>query len=150
MTFIPKNIYPAVMFARHLIRDGEPAGLAVYKSARYYQVCQSDVAAWLNGKKKKENKPSKYCWYIIFSSSDYDGEWGLREKGVELCNSRSNYKAKKCRYCNNLSRRCDTGSVYSPFFVSEVGPRVYNTKREAEAALEQRLQQARQEVEHEL
>lgn len=148
MTFIPKDIYPAVMFARTMMRNGENVGLAVYKSARYYGVKQSDVAAWLNGKKKKENKPTKYCWYIIFSSSDYDGEWGLREKGVELCISRSNYKAKKSRYCNNLSRQCDTGSVYSPFFVSEVGPKIYDTRKEAEAALEQRLQEARQEEQY--
>lgn len=53
MNFIPREIYPAVMFARKMMQDGETVGLAVYKAAKYYRVDSGDVAAWLNGKKEK-------------------------------------------------------------------------------------------------
>ena len=43
--YIPdKDLYAAVMFARKMIRQGTPAGLANYKAARYYGVDSSDVA----------------------------------------------------------------------------------------------------------
>lgn len=93
----------------------------------------------LTEKKKKENKPTKYCWYVAFVSSDYDGEWSLHKTGIELCSNRSNYKKRKIREWENLSRQCDTGSVYSPFFICEVAPKLYKTQKEAKLALGQYL-----------
>lgn len=45
MDFIPdKKLYAAVMFARKMIREGEPPGLANYKAAKYYGFATSEVA----------------------------------------------------------------------------------------------------------
>ena len=45
MDFIPdRALFAAVMFARRMIREGTPAGLAIYRAARHYKVVQKDVA----------------------------------------------------------------------------------------------------------
>jgi hypothetical protein len=45
MDYIPnKTLYKAVMFARKMIREGTPPGLAITRAATYYGVGVSDVA----------------------------------------------------------------------------------------------------------
>jgi hypothetical protein len=45
MDFIPdRTLYAAVMFAKRMIRGGEPAGLSITKAASYYGVNTADVA----------------------------------------------------------------------------------------------------------
>ena len=45
MDYIPDpELYKAVMFARKMIRDGTPAGIANTRAANYYDVDVSDVA----------------------------------------------------------------------------------------------------------
>lgn len=51
-----KDLYAAVMFARKLMREGVPGGLAVYKAARYYGVDQSDVARYASQAGNKSKK----------------------------------------------------------------------------------------------
>ena len=43
-----KTLFKAVMFARKMIRDGTPVGLAEYKAARYYGVKKSDVSFYVS------------------------------------------------------------------------------------------------------
>lgn len=42
-----KDLYAAVMFARKMIRQGKPAGLANYTAANYYGVDMADVAHYV-------------------------------------------------------------------------------------------------------
>lgn len=137
-SFIPKDIYPAVMFARKIMRSGENVGLAVYKAAKYYGVDSSQVAQWLNGKKKTtpKDKKLKFCWNVIWVSSDYDGVWSLESKNIFQTDNRSNYSRKIARECANRSRRNDSGSVYSLFYTYDIAPKLYATKNEAITALD--------------
>lgn len=51
MEFIAdKDTFKAVMFAKKMIGQGTPAGLAIYKAARYYGVDQADVAYYTRQK----------------------------------------------------------------------------------------------------
>ena len=52
-----KDLFKAVMFAKKMINSGQPAGLAIYKAARYYGVDQSEVAR-LAGQKRSSKKHS--------------------------------------------------------------------------------------------
>jgi hypothetical protein len=48
MDFIPdKNLFKAVMFARDMIRDGTPAGVAISRAARYYGYESNEVARYV-------------------------------------------------------------------------------------------------------
>jgi hypothetical protein len=48
MDFIPDpTLYKAVMFARHMIREGKPAGVANTRAANYYGVDVTDVARYV-------------------------------------------------------------------------------------------------------
>jgi hypothetical protein len=45
MEYIPnKRLFAAVMFARRMMREGVPPGVANTRAANYYQVAVSDVA----------------------------------------------------------------------------------------------------------
>ncbi len=53
-----KTMFKAVKFAMAMRRDGLSTALAVYRSARYYRVNQTDVAHWLGrigGRKRAKN-----------------------------------------------------------------------------------------------
>lgn len=136
-SFIPKDVYPAVMFARQIMRSGESVGLAVYKAAKYYDVDSSKVAQWLNGKKKitQKDKKLKFCWNVIWQSSDYAGVWSFERKSIFQTDNRSNYSRKLSRECLNRSRRNDTGSIFSLFYSYDIAPKLYATKNEAVVAL---------------
>ena len=142
MSYIPKEYYPSVMFARKLMREGEDVGLAVYKAAKYYGTSVSNVASWLNGKKKaKKQAPKKYCWYVVEAETEAScGERSVYRHGVEKCDHRINFRNRIYRECENMSRRNDTGSIYSPFFMGTVSPKLYNTEKEAREALSCYLQ----------
>lgn len=138
MSFIPKDIYPAVMFARQMMRGGESVGLAVYKAAKYYSVDQSKVAQWLNGKKQQKKQITqkmKFCWDIVWQSSDYSGVWVIDQKTIFQTNNRVNSGRKISRECLNRSRHNDTGSIYSLFYTHTIAPKLYTTKAEAEKEL---------------
>src|SRR4051794_3518951 len=48
MDYIPDAaLYAAVMFARNLIREGTPPGVAITRAANYYEVEVSDVARYV-------------------------------------------------------------------------------------------------------
>jgi hypothetical protein len=48
MDFIPDpDLFKAVMFARRMIQEGTPAGVANTRAARYYRVEVSDVAHYV-------------------------------------------------------------------------------------------------------
>ena len=42
-----KDLYKAVMFARKMIRNGTPPGIANARAAQYYKVSTSDVAQYV-------------------------------------------------------------------------------------------------------
>lgn len=60
MDFIDdKDLYAAVMFARKMIRQGKPAGLANYTAANYYGVDMADVAHYVGqaaGRSKRRSR----------------------------------------------------------------------------------------------
>lgn len=145
MSFIPRDIYPAVMFARAMMRDGTAVGLSVYKASKYYGVDQTEVAQWLNGKKKSTPKTAKknmkYCWYVVYVSCDATGEWDIESKNIIQTDNRFNYSKKLERDCLNRSRRNDTGSNYSPFYSYTIAPKLYATKSEAQNELEKFISQ---------
>lgn len=66
MPFIPdKNLYAAVMFARQLIRNGNPAAPSIVRAANSYGVHKSDVAHYVgiaasNVKKRRRQKARSY------------------------------------------------------------------------------------------
>jgi hypothetical protein len=41
---VPKPVFKAVCFARVMIRDGLPVGIAVYRASRFYNVSKTEVA----------------------------------------------------------------------------------------------------------
>jgi hypothetical protein len=48
MDYIPdRTLYAAVMFARKMIREGTPAGVANCRAANYYGVAVEDVAHYV-------------------------------------------------------------------------------------------------------
>jgi len=48
MPFISdKDLFGGVMYARRLIREGNPPGLAIVKAASYWRVDKSDVAHYV-------------------------------------------------------------------------------------------------------
>ena len=137
VTFIPREYYPAVMFARKMIHEGEPVGLACYKAARYYGVDQSGVASWLRGKKKvysrSDKAKQKWYWGVAYVASDNDPEPGVAERIVGQTANRANERRKFGRKCLNTSRHCYTGSGYSPYFFADFCSRLFDSKEEAEA-----------------
>lgn len=42
-----KAVFKALSFCRSLIRGGDPVGLAIYKSSKYYDVSKSEVAHYM-------------------------------------------------------------------------------------------------------
>jgi hypothetical protein len=64
MDFIPnKTLLSAVMFARRMIRQGTPPGLANYRAAKYYHVPVSSVAYYVGqvaGTVKGRKKSGKH------------------------------------------------------------------------------------------
>lgn len=54
-----KDLYAAVMFARKMIRQGKPAGLANYTAAKFYNVDMADVAHYVGqaaGRSKRRSR----------------------------------------------------------------------------------------------
>ena len=61
-----QNLFKAVMFARRMMQNGTPVGLAEYKAARYYRVNVEDVKFYVsqtggrvNGIKQNRRKRNK-------------------------------------------------------------------------------------------
>ena len=124
------------MFARKMISDGEPVGLAVYKAARYYGVEQSELASWLRGRKKiltkAEKEKQKWYWGIIYAQSEAAPEPVVHKCVVGQTSCRRNEETKFARICSNWSRRDDTGSIYALYYTYDFCKRLYATKRAAE------------------
>jgi hypothetical protein len=62
MDYIPdKTLYAAVMFARKMIREGKPPGIANTRAANYYKVSSKDVAHYAGqvGSKVRNRKVKK-------------------------------------------------------------------------------------------
>lgn len=61
MDFIPdKRLYAAVMFARKMMREGTPPGVANTRAANYYGVSVQDVAHYtgqVGGRSKSRKRP---------------------------------------------------------------------------------------------
>ena len=130
---IPKKLYPAVMFAKKMIREGQAPGLSIWKAAQYYGVETSEVAEWMN-KKHKEKPPQKWFFALIYSMCEATNEPNLVEMRLGQTNSRWKEKRKIERETWNKTRQNDTGSVYSLYFFSYMCDKLYDTKEQAKSA----------------
>lgn len=140
-TFIPKRLYPAVMFARKMMRDGKPVGLAVYHSSNYYGVDSREIASWLRGKKRvltaAEKKAQKWYYAIKTVACDANPVPNIVETFISQTSNRTNERRKMERQAWNETRHNDTGSSYSRYFDIIFCDKLYPTKREATAALKE-------------
>lgn len=140
-TFIPKRLYPAVMFARKMMRDGKPVGLAVYHSSNYYGVDSTELASWLRGKKRvltaAEKKSQKWYYAIKTVASDAAPVPDIIATFIGQTSNRTNERRKWERQAWNETRHNDTGSSWSRYFDIYFCDKLYLTKREATAALKE-------------
>lgn len=153
MIRIPKRIFPAVMFARSMIRNGEAPGLAVYKAARYYNLEQSEVATWIRRKNPPPTKAQlanrKWAYGLVFSNSEADPMPNLVGMTIGQAANRREFNRKMSRECENKSRHNYTGSVYRAEWFFEIGPKLCATKKEANEEAKKFAQQRVSEIKKE-
>lgn len=134
-TFIPRDLFPAVMFARKMMRDGEDVRLACYKAAKYYDVETSDVASWLRGK-RVFGKKEYFFAFVIYVSTEATGEFNVFGGKVVKSLQKKEAERKIDRYCTRETAHHDTGSCWSMYFTWEELPEKYQTEKQAQKALE--------------
>lgn len=140
--FVPKEIYPAVMFAEKMIKEGESFGMAAYKSANYYCVDFDELKHQLairQGVRRRGrpsvNKGKTYKYYVVayVSFVEATGSFDCISVSVDKGLSRETVENKYDEADFRRTRHHDTGSAWSPsFFHRVVGE--YDTKEEAEQA----------------
>lgn len=116
---MPKEVYPAVMYARNLIReDNIPIGLACYKSAKNYYLDTKDVAGYLNGRKKTADfdLKDKWIYWIVTCWCDANTEEQLYTSGVSLVQSVSLWYTQNWNYWRNKQIADDYGGNYAPVY----------------------------------
>ena len=57
---VSTGVYAAAMFARKIIRDGTPSGLAFYRAADYYQVNMTEVCQFLGHRGNEKQRVNRY------------------------------------------------------------------------------------------
>lgn len=120
MIRVPREYYPAVMFARKMIRAGTPPPLAFHRAGTYYGVATSDVASWFGRMRgsapaKSPRAPKRYYWWFVTTACDANPEQYITESGIEHTSNFNTFCRRKSDECEAFSRHNDTGSSYSPY-----------------------------------
>ena len=150
--FIPKHLYPAVMFAKKMIRDGTTAQKAIYRASAYYGVDMSDVASYVG---RKHSAKSGYAYVIIIAAGyedDPNTPSGMKEyrrvhyHAIEKTISIKSLKSKIARKAWKEQMDSDDfygerSPEYAPSYLPFVSDKLYNTKKEAEKSMVSFLQQ---------
>ncbi len=67
--YIPREYYPAVMFAAKMVREGTGRNVAVRRAANYYNVDEGEVSSHLAARsaagRKAKSKPFTYKWFVV-------------------------------------------------------------------------------------
>lgn len=144
--FIPKHLFPAVMFAKKMIREGESPQLAIYKAAQYYDVETSDVASYVG---RKHNAKSGYVYAVVFAigdEDDFNSPCGMKrycrihDRIIEKTISRKSFESKIAKKI--WKEQCDSDDFfdrnpeYAPVYKYVISKKMYETKEETEKQME--------------
>lgn len=133
--YVPRDYYPAVMFACRIIRESGNFNRAIRASASYYGVDESVLADHVRkrqGAGQSGKRRGSYSWFVVRTQSWCEGSgYGV-----------PSYEVVRGLSCDSVSRRFaerddrmtiagDYGGAYAPCWSSKVfGP--YPTEGEAE------------------
>ena len=117
--YIPREYYPAVMFAAKMVREGTGRNVAVRRAADYYDVDEGTVSAHLAARsaagRKAKSKLFTYKWFVVEDQfgTDARGVTSIkyvvaRGKSAETVNRR--FADKDMRF----NRYHDYGGGYAP------------------------------------
>lgn len=133
--YIPRDYYPAVMFACRIIRESGNFNRAIRASASYYGVDATLLADHVRkrqGAGQSGRRRGSYRWFVVRTQSWSEGS-GYGTSSYEVVKGLSVDSVSR-RFSNRNHRMTvanDYGGAYAPCWSSEVfGP--YPTEGEAE------------------
>lgn len=142
MIYIPREYFPAVMFARKMIRGGTPPPLAFHKAGQYYGLATSDVASWFGKMRgsapaKAPHAPKRFYWWFVTSETDADTTQDIVESGIEHTSNFNAWRRKKSDTLGRINRRNDYGGNYAPVLLLHHCTHAYESGEAADAALKE-------------
>lgn len=138
--YIPREYYPAVMFACKMVRESGYKNKAIRTAARYYGVDEDEVrkhfeARTAAGARGKGNTGKKYKYFVVgtYYGSDAEGMDTLSRIEVVKGISKNTVENRFAESDLDFDRSNDYGGSYAPYrFHTVIGE--YETKEEAEKA----------------
>lgn len=132
--YIPKQYYPAVMFACKMIRETGFFNKSINSAAKYYGVEAKELEKHVRarqsaGQKGKQRNAYKYYAIAFDIATDHyvDGDSDLHGDLLTVIKATSKANAKKQLSDKHDSRRYTSGSVYA--FVKQIEE--FSTREEA-------------------
>lgn len=140
MIRVPIEYYPAVMFARKMIRDGTPPPLAFHRAGTYYGIATSDVASWFGRMRgsapaKNPRAPKRFYWWFVTIETDADTTQDIVESGIEHTSNFNAWCRKKKDELARINRRNDYGGNYAPVLLLHHSVCAYESGEAADLAL---------------
>jgi len=132
--YVPKDYYPAVMFACKMIRDNGYFNKAISTAADYYGVDELELERHVRarqgaGQKGKKRGSMKWFAVIEFHGTDAGGEHRSKQFAVRG-KSCSTVERRFFKQDMDYNRRNDYGGSYAPYVTHNVfGP--FDTESEA-------------------
>ena len=128
--YVPKDFYPAVMFACKMLEEKFEFDTAIARAAEYYKVDTAELTEHVQKRQAAENQKMKYSYFAVEFSL------GVEQDGCDhFQRNKAQYMVKRGLTKNTVKRSMSSGdNAYSKYSPQHYFGRIeqFETKEEAE------------------